>query len=327
MNDNQQIAYKLTELNSVYNVTIDDEKLKKLLSSNLSLNPYIQSHIKSYISGKIIENGNISEFFKNVVFLDYGGSGEVFLVNDTYIIKNQKYMDPEGKYFITNEIIIGLKYLNNVRNYIPNFAYTYGYVRFNNEHAKFNNKYTKFNNKTEDDFLIVENILNSSKLYVFVDNNDIDILNIYKCYVQIFNALNVAYQLYEYTHGDLNYGNILVRKFDKDVKVNIYGDNMEIIGELTTQYVPYIIDYGDSKIFSKSIKNDIESIYQIRDIKRNDFNSFIKKYRNYVKTHNRSYTDIIYYMIDQYNIPIDYTKEVKYINYSFDQFKEIITQY
>lgn len=93
-------------------------------------------------------------------------------------------------------------------------------------------------------FLANETVLNSTHLTDFLENNEINIVDIQKVYIQIFNALNVAYKLFKYKNQDLHTSNILVREFESNIKINIYDDNMKIIGQLSSKYVPYIIDYG-----------------------------------------------------------------------------------
>lgn len=349
MQEDEKVAYELTKLNSIYNLVLDEEKLDEILSSNLTLNPYIQSYIKSYVSGIIVEkdkNGKlntnfngINELFKNTKHLNKGLQGIVYLSSNKYIIKMELEYLGGLKPNITKEAIIGLKYLNNIRNYIPNFAYTYGYGKIYLNSQKYGNKISD-----EKEFLVLENVLNSVTLFNFMSDKNIDILDIQKCYVQIFNALNVAEQLYKYIHNDLNYTNIMIRKFNKDIKINIYGDNMKIIGELTTRYVPYIIDYG-LNLFNSNVgsKYDLMALYEgAQESKRKDVVNFVDNYWNFININYNilkyfelenderdpgvSYTKINEYLIKTYNIIINYQHSTKYIKYSLDQFKEMVTK-
>lgn len=121
--------------------------------------------------------------------------------------------------------------LNEVRKYVPNFAYTY-YYGVATLPNKFNDKIIVNHDKNiiswnEENknliqpvgsYIIIENVINSVELHHFISNEIIPLEDIIKCYLQIFNALHTAYEMFNYTHCDLHIGNILVRKFKNSCK-------------------------------------------------------------------------------------------------------------
>lgn len=266
---------------------LNDKKLKIILSSPITINPSIQYHIRSFISSQIVNKTEVNNAI-NKIYTNRDGVNNVFSIRllleedttegitfysgkhyNTYVIKIPK---PGYDDDIAYEAIIGIACLNNIRNYIPNFAYTYGYgtcyipLDINGELLSDGNNLKNWcdNGKDKGSFLVMENANPSVSLHEFLRIKDLSIIDLQKVYLQIFNALNVAYQLYQYTHQDLHSTNILIRSFNKDIKINIYGDNMKIIGELTTKYVPYIIDYGRNSalINKKEYQPNVNYLYK-----------------------------------------------------------------
>lgn len=91
-------------------------------------------------------------------------------------------------------------------------------------------------------YLMSENIINSIPLKDFVNRNDITEADYLAVMLQLFNALNVAYKTYLFTHHDLHSSNVLVRILPEPVIV-AFRD-----GYIVTRYIPFIIDYSYSSI-------------------------------------------------------------------------------
>lgn len=249
---------------------------------------------------------------------------------------------------------------------VPNFQYTYGYGRSYDSYDDLNKKFNwckTVNNKTNQGFIVMENILNSVNLKTFINDESIDMIDIVKCYLQMFNALNIAQFLYNFSHNYIKLTNIFVRKFDKEIKINVY-HNLEIVGELSTKYVPYFTtfdhctvivdntkyarDYIDEKYMSDpdkvhsrsrtNIDNDFRAIIDgLSKSKRDDAKSFGYDLQDVIndgtgfrqpnnptiRFNGMSYLTIINHIVSNYNI-VDPDHIVKYKNYSLSQIHNMI---
>lgn len=215
--------------------------INKLTNSVITLNPYIHIYI-----GQLIASNNINNFIKKRIFNSTDSTESNSFFSDNYIVKVPQKSD--YKYdSIPHEAIVGIGCLNEVRKYVPNFAYTYSYgmatlplddkIMIDKDKNvlswNINDK-----NSCMRSYIVMENVVNSIELYEFINNDNINYKDIVICYLQLFNALRVAYDMFNYIHCDLHPDNILVRKFSEPVRVPIRN------GEIYTKYVPYIIDYG-----------------------------------------------------------------------------------
>lgn len=97
-------------------------------------------------------------------------------------------------------------------------------------------------------YLIAENIRDVVSMGEFITDPATTPLDVIVVFYQLMNALNLAYKTYGYTHYDLHHGTIMVRKYPKVIAIPYFGTDNKIIGYLAPQYVPYIIDYGFSRV-------------------------------------------------------------------------------
>lgn len=139
---------------------------------------------------------------------------------------------------------------------------------------------------------------------------------------------------YNYSHEDLHFYNILIRKFEKDININIYDNDINVIGELKTKYIPYIIDYGSNMILNVNKKYHLQDLEFFRedvlsftrpDVKKlfNNFSNLLDSIT--VKNNSIIYSILIKSIIELYNIPIDESHFNKYVEYTLDQFKTMVT--
>lgn len=158
---------------------------------------------------------------------------------------------------LIHEATIGLYVTNKMRHLLPNFMYIYGYTRCAPPILDVNNEIITWCSSINSDvsYLITENIIGGQDFMQFFNNKDLTYRSFQLIFLQIINALNQAFIRYRYTHNDLHYGNILIRKFISKIAVPYYDSATNIIGYIATQYVPTIIDYGNNsaKIGSQMI--------------------------------------------------------------------------
>ena len=158
---------------------------------------------------------------------------------------------------LTTQEYIVMKDLLKIKKYCPHFCRPIGLIK-----AKTNPKMRKVGNpfnikKTShpinNDVLLMEKINNSSKLYNYIRNLEVDDNLIYSAIKQIIMALVFSRKV-KFTHYDLHSFNVMMRKCDKDL-VLLYSLNSESQFCVPTfGRIPVIIDFGFS--FSESINNN-----------------------------------------------------------------------
>lgn len=193
-------------------------------------------------------------FLKYITDIDtikYGPNTNVFLlkhINDPLFIVKTSHKEDE----MSHEAIIGIYALNKLRSKIPNFMHTYGtYISSipvidDKNHVILWCK-SSVNLITH---IVLENINDGINLKDMAPTITSEIfLNIY---LQVLNAINVAYKDCDFTHYDLHPGNIIVQKLDKYIDIPLYNKDGSIT-YLKTCYLARIIDYGLSHAYIDGI--------------------------------------------------------------------------
>lgn len=187
---------------------------------------------------KISDSDNIEG---NVVTSKFVGGN-----NPMFLIKTPKHKNIDN---LIHEAFIGITCLNNLKKYIPNFMYVYSYFKCPNMKIIENEIFSNCSEGDNVDQLIIEYIYPSCALYdltdTFKDISDIDMLLIF---VQVINAINLAHVKYGYTHYDLHGGNVLVKKYNEKLSITAYDSNLNEIGYINSNYIAYIIDFGNSRV-------------------------------------------------------------------------------
>lgn len=145
---------------------------------------------------------------------------------------------------LVSEAFVGVRYLNQLRGYIPNFMYTYGMHSCSTPLKDGTGRYSFCGDdgRTENTMVMyAEFITNGYPLREYDGDEESLILIL----IQIFGALQAAWDLCKFTHNDLHDENILIIKYDKPVVVNNHLHKYGYLGPVIyTQYIPVIIDYG-----------------------------------------------------------------------------------
>ena len=159
-------------------------------------------------------------------------------LSDMFVLKVPREED------LIHEFFVG-SHLNNLRGQVLNFSYVYGAFDCNFPELIEKNIYNICSSKVNMvNYLIQENIKNNISFKDFSATSSFK--NFILVYIQVLLALAYANDIYQYTHYDLHYENVLVVESEYEVVIPYpYKGNTIYI---KTKYIPFIIDYGFSHI-------------------------------------------------------------------------------
>lgn len=144
------------------------------------------------------------------------------------------------------EYYIGVKAMNKLRYIVPNFVYTFGCFMFDNSLEKF---YEDLSVK-KNPFIVYEKIpgvIKEDKHLNTVRNlidNKINFNQWLVIFFQLLLALEVAQREVEFTHFDLHFDNVMIRKQD-NFEFSLPLD-MSTYTIKNPEFIPVIIDFGRS---------------------------------------------------------------------------------
>jgi hypothetical protein len=218
-----------------------------------------------------------------------------------------------------HETFVGASSINNIRKYIPNFAYIFGF-------------YTNTNSGCDSHNVITEYI-EGETLQEYIKRSDFSFERFILIILQLCLALQVAQQNCCFVHNDLTPWNIIIKELETPIYVEYKLSYKKII-RLKTDIIPVIIDYGKSHViydnkhhgfinmFKFSTSADImtlliTSIYQIiteKLLPKNDFNNLLKL-ANFMS--NTTY----------YNSTFINSKELKMFLHNAKKYSNLISEY
>ena len=178
---------------------------------------------------------------------------------------------------LIHEITVGL-ILNNLRDYLPCFMYTYGgiFCGYPKEYSMKDNDYRDLcKGNDPHSILITEYIPGNLTIEEFINQPAYSQLqedDKIKVLLLLAFSLNEANERYKFIHGDLHGKNIMIRTLSVETDFTFpYKDddlgNIKIT--ITTKYVPIIIDYGRTFIDYDGYRlAPIESTANNRDLKK-----------------------------------------------------------
>ena len=144
-----------------------------------------------------------------------------------------------------HEYIVGALALNNIRKYVPNFAYIFGTFDCGSPVIGGNKDIdTWCGYQPGVNYVVYENVNPSTPLGNL--NRSIGFDKFLNYYLQIMLALRVAYNKYDFTHYDLHDQNVLVRKLDRTVAIPY--DTPKGKRYIVTDSIATVIDYGQSHV-------------------------------------------------------------------------------
>ena len=172
--------------------------------------------------------GDILQDKKNLRF-SYGTNVALFYISifNQYLIENylEKLTFNDIKDGV-NAVFIGLKCINELYREIPNFSYTYNY-------------YTDVNG---DMVVVYEKLFNKMTLEDFIMRRPEKSTEIF---IQIFLALQLAFERCCFQHGNLSPENVFIQTLDNPIKI-VY-NLLDKALAINTKYVVVITNFSKSK--------------------------------------------------------------------------------
>ena len=160
---------------------------------------------------------------------------------DMFVIKTARNVKQDT---LPHEALIGFS-LNWTRRHNPNFAFTYSLFSCSPLVLDGGNVISWCDADGGSNYLVLENIRDAVTICDYVKTCNIE--EFVDVYIQVLSALDDAGRMFAYTHNDLHYKNVLVRrlgyklsvKYDFDDKTSIY---------VNSDKVGTIIDHGLSRM-------------------------------------------------------------------------------
>lgn len=241
---------------------LNDVELARILDTPDALNCFLHEQLECIISAVLLEGDKnekysfsererVTEWFTHLRKIGASSIQSYAMIADIspqpqgiFVIKTPIKIYNDG---LLHEAMIGITALNTLRRIIPNFMYTYGYLRcsaaqlVNKEPATWCN----IPDGIDVSYTILENIRDATTLRKIVHDPNLTPSEFLAIMYQLFNALNVAYKIWDFTHYDLHDNNVLIRKLSKPIALPYYGTQDKVTRWILSSYVPFIIDYGD----------------------------------------------------------------------------------
>lgn len=174
--------------------------------------------------------------------------------------------DPSNKGLV-HELFVGTRSLNQLRKYIPNFAYVFGGFTCHRPWLDLGNKVNSLCTGDGADmaqYVLYENIQPSISLREYIGKCQLpQFLNLY---LQVLMALDLAYRQYGFTHYDLHYENVLVRNDGTGgvIEYHTRDDKRHFINTAGVG-VATLIDYGMARVFDRGCNASVYSTCRVGD--------------------------------------------------------------
>jgi hypothetical protein len=259
--------YKFERINELNLNTFNNElnyieelnkKKNKMILNDHFINPHLLFTIGSLIQTKINEENNcenensipiisnIDRIFKSKIQKETQKKGSYGYIKICNLCPNykivlkliKKKIDPIiGIYDILHEYLIAVNGLNLLRNYCPNFCYSFGIVY----------------SQTHKEIIHLMEYNNGFSITDYIEENKLKTYNdklgkiFFQILIQVICSLELAQDLLFFTHYDLHLDNILIKHLNNEIEL-IYPCKFFSIKLKNINYIAQIIDFGFSTI-------------------------------------------------------------------------------
>jgi len=220
--------------------------LVKSIFAKDSFGGLIVASYPAYLFLTDIKQFGAESAFGNVMSLTYKTStgNKVRL---PFLVKSTK--DPNDK-SLHLESVIG-EYINNLRSLVPNFVYSLGVTTcspaINDPNTKNNLSFCDADGEVT--YLVLEDLSPVTDLSKVCDDPNTTFNTWFNYYMQVAFALHIAHDVYDFTHYDLHWQNVLIKDMGKTIqyKINFAGTDIYI----KSNALSIIIDLGRAHIKTK----------------------------------------------------------------------------
>lgn len=253
-NFNQNIIFDYgTKLSSIAN---NDSLLIKVLSSVNTLYGNFHQNISCLISA-ILQNDpdlntrqKLHNWFRSITKTGEVNSYDFFDAsflpgNNLFTLKVAKRLNSDE---LSHEALMGIFVANDLRRFVPNFMYVYGYTKCSP--VFFSDKIESWCDSSTPSvsYLISENTRDSIPIGDWIIEADYNSFIV--VFLQLINALKIANKNYGFVNYNLTSSNIVVRTFNEEdgivVPIYNFGDGIK---NIITKHIPYITDYEFSEFY------------------------------------------------------------------------------
>ena len=150
-----------------------------------------------------------------------------------------------------HETFVGMKQLNNLAEYIPNFAYIFGI----------------YNDGDDDEvsrcYSVISEKIEGVTLYEYIKNKKYFDLNEFLfIIIQLCLSIQVAQNKCGLVHYDLTPWNIIVQRLKNHQTIDYILSHKKVV-RVYTNVIPVIIDYGKSHIIHKQIHHGFMNMFKV----------------------------------------------------------------
>lgn len=180
--------------------------------------------------------------------------GEVISLQNTFSNEIVLVKSSLNKNDLKHDAIVGMCALNSLKVFIPNFMYIYGYTECTPIISDVKDSLREVLNWCSSEheshsYVFLERITNSESFFNFLSKANLEFF--IPVFLQIIGALNLAFTKVGFVHYDLHLNNILVRTYSENgrlgkIAIPFYYKEQKFY--VITENIPYIIDYGYSRI-------------------------------------------------------------------------------
>lgn len=276
---------KVCELKSLTEdyTKFDVKELSDILQTKRSLSFYEMRALNCFFKtfgNKIVEyitqekKIEIETLTGNVNIVELFGHNQVVVK----VAKN-KYDEDE----IKREYSLGMNHINKLRQFVPNFVYTLGKIKRNNNF-----------------YLLLEKING-------IECTRLNRKQRIKCLCMLIIALSKAEELIKFSHKDLHVDNLIIKE-------NIFHEYQVNIGtrsyNIKTDFIPVIIDFGQSdvknNIYNQNVINtyyrgyDVYQLFQtldLLDLFKEYYGFTFSDYPNDLNTYNINPLNVLHFLL------------------------------
>jgi len=189
----------------------------------------------------------------------------LYQIGAEYVVGKRTYT-PIKKIEFVHEAFVGLKVINNLLKFCPNFMYTLGYRDETNVTYLPPEYHDLGFDKTKDykEVTVLQEYIKGPTLQEFLKTCTLK--SYLEIVLQVSCSLVIAQTLYGFVHHDLKPWNVIISILSEPVMIEYFlrvDNGQEIVYKIKTKYIPIIVDYGKSHVVYNNVHYGIIDPFKI----------------------------------------------------------------